>query len=85
MKSVSKKVMYKKKIDHTQIPYHIMLLPGMIFLFIFHIIPLGGLVMAFQNFMPIKGIFKSEFVGLKNFKWLFKLPSFWNVVVNTLV
>lgn len=84
MKSVTKR--NKKGIfDRTQIPYHIMLFPGMVCLLIFHIVPMGGLVMAFQNFMPIKGILRSEFVGLKNFKWLFKLPSFWNVVRNTLI
>lgn len=68
-----------------QVPYHIMLLPGMIFLIIFSIIPMGGLVMAFQNFQPISGIIHSDFVGLMNFKRLFIMPDFWRVIYNTLI
>ena len=70
---------------HKQWPYHLMMVPGMVFLIIFHLIPMGGLMMAFQNFMPIKGLFGSEFVGLKNFERLFKLPTFWKVLRNTIV
>lgn len=68
-----------------QWPYHLMMLPGMLFLMIFHIVPMGGLIMAFQDFMPIKGIFGSKFVGLKNFQRLFKLPTFWKVLRNTII
>ena len=46
---------------------------------------MGGLLMAFQDFMPIKGLFGSRFVGLKNFERLFKLPTFWRVLRNTVV
>lgn len=69
----------------NQVPYHLMLLPGMCFLIVFSIIPMGGLVMAFQNFQPIAGIFNSKFVGLLNFKRLFMMPAFWRVINNTLV
>ncbi len=64
--------------------YHLMLLPGMILLIIFHIIPMGGLIMAFQNFKPIKGIFGSEFIGLKMFKHFLALPDFKQILFNTL-
>lgn len=70
---------------YSQLPYHMMLLPGMIFLIIFHIIPMGGLIMAFQNYIPIKGLLGSEFVGFKNFQRLFKLPTFWTVLGNTII
>lgn len=70
---------------HKQWPYHLMMLPGMIFLIIFHLVPMGGLLMAFQDFMPIKGLFGSRFVGLKNFERLFKLPTFWRVLRNTVI
>lgn len=65
--------------------YHLMLLPGMVFLLIFHVIPLGGIVMAFQNFKPIKGIWHSDFIGLENFKQLFMLPDFRQIMANTVV
>lgn len=75
----------KKGGRYQQSAYHLMLLPGMIFLIIFHIVPLGGLVMAFQNFVPSKGLLHSKFVGLKNFERLFKLPTFWSVLRNTII
>lgn len=62
-----------------------MLAPGMLFLLLFHIVPMGGLIMAFQNYVPIKGLLGSDFVGLKNFQRLFRLPTFWNVLKNTVV
>lgn len=65
--------------------YHVMLLPGMIFLVIFSIIPMFGIVMAFQNFVPAKGIFGSKFVGLAQFQRLFMLPDFRQILENTLI
>lgn len=70
---------------HKQGPYHLMLLPGMVLLFIFHLVPMVGLLMAFEDFMPIKGLFGSKFVGLANFQRLFKLPTFWRILRNTIV
>lgn len=71
--------------SRAQLPYHLMLAPGMLFLLLFHIVPMGGLIMAFQNYVPIKGLLGSDFVGLKNFQRLFRLPTFWNVLKNTVV
>ncbi len=65
--------------------YHLMLLPGMAFLFLFHIVPLAGVTIAFQNFKPVKGIFGSQFIGLENFGRLFYLPDFWQIMENTLL
>ena len=48
-----------------------MLLPGVLVLFVYTILPLLGNVMAFQNFQPILGFFKSKWVGLDNFKYMF--------------
>ena len=64
---------------------HLMLLPGVIFIFIFSYLPMFGLIMAFQNFSPRKGFLGSDFVGLANFEYVFKLPSIWNIVYNTLL
>jgi len=69
----------------SQLYYHLMLLPGMIFLILFHYIPIGGIVMAFQNFVPAKGIFRSEWVGLKNFKRLLIKNDIQELLRNTLV
>ena len=50
---------------------YLMTVPGILFFLVFSYIPMGGLVMAFQNFNLVKGIFGSEFGGLNNFKFLF--------------
>jgi len=43
-----------------------------------------GILIAFEDFDPIKGIFKSDFVGLQNFKFFFSGSNWLTVTVNTL-
>lgn len=62
-----------------------MMLPGMIFLLLFNIMPMSGLIMAFQNFLPAKGLLGSDWVGLDNFKFMFMLPDSRQIFVNTVV
>lgn len=66
-------------------PLHLMIAPPLIVLLIFGYIPIVGLVMAFEKFYPTLGMFKSPWVGWDNFVFLFKLPSIWNVIENTVV
>lgn len=70
---------------NSEMYYHLMLIPGMVLLVIFSIIPMFGIVMAFQKFVPAKGIFGSDFVGLKNFDLLFMYPDVRKVIANTLI
>lgn len=65
--------------------YYLMLLPALVYLIIFEFIPMFGLVMAFQNFKPGKGIFHSDWVGLANFKRLFASSDTFELFRNTLV
>lgn len=51
---------------------------------IFYYLPLGGWVIAFQNYKPALGMFKSEFVRLQKFQQLFSDSSFLEVIRNTL-
>lgn len=51
---------------------------------IFYYIPLGGWIMAFQNYKPKDGILHSDFIGLAKFKFLFSDSTFLKVVRNTL-
>ena len=62
-----------------------MMMPGMIFLLIFSYIPMFGIVMAFQDYIPAKGIFGSKFVGLKHFQYIFSLPDIGQIIRNTVV
>lgn len=68
-----------------EMQYHLLLLPGMILLFIFAIIPMFGIIVAFEDYVPARGIFKSAWVGFENFKLLFMLPDSGQVFRNTLV
>ncbi|MDO4292650.1 MAG: ABC transporter permease subunit [Eubacteriales bacterium] len=52
--------------------------------FIFCYLPLGGWLMAFQNYKPKDGIFHSAFVGLDKFEQLFSDMTFLRVIRNTL-
>ena len=67
-----------------ELPFYLMLLPGTMFTLVFSYFPLFGLVMAFQNFVPLRGFQKSEWVGLQNFHNMLALPNFWNVIGNAL-
>jgi putative aldouronate transport system permease protein len=64
---------------------HVMLLFPVIMIFVFQYIPLGGIVMAFQNYSPAKGFLDSPFVGLANFQRLFNTPGFVQSVINTFI
>lgn len=68
-----------------ELPLHILMIPGIILVFIFNYIPMFGIVIAFQKFVPAKGIWKSQWIGLDNFEYIFKLPNIGSVVWNTLL
>lgn len=65
--------------------YYIMLIPGFLFFLIFCYGPMYGLVIAFQEYYPLKGIRGSEFIGFKHFQDLFQNPFFLSVLKNTLI
>lgn len=63
---------------------YMLLLPSALLLLCFAYLPLGGLVMAFQDFTPSKGIFGSPFVGIKHFVQFFNSYQFKVTLLNTL-
>lgn len=65
-------------------PFHVLLLPGVILTFIFSYLPMYGVIMAFQDFNPGLGFFKSPWVGFDNFKLIFSQPQFLITIYNTL-
>jgi len=58
--------------------------PGILWFLLFAYLPMLGLIMAFQNFSAAKGIFGSEFVGLKNFEFFVGSKDFFTITYNTL-
>ncbi|RED56593.1 ABC transporter permease [Cohnella lupini] len=68
-----------------EMPLHVMLLPGVLFVLLFAYGPMVGIVIAFQKFSPTKGLFGSEWIGFDNFTYVFGLPNTLNVIRNTIV
>lgn len=63
-----------------------MLLPGVIAVLVFAYLPMGGLIIAFQRYVPAKGFFgNQEWVGLRNIHYVFSMPNFVTALSNTLV
>ncbi|WP_420849529.1 ABC transporter permease [Paenibacillus montanisoli] len=62
-----------------------MLLPGVIFTIIYAYGPMAGIVMAFQQFEPLSGFWKSDWVGVDNFDYVFHMPDFKQVLWNTVI
>ena len=65
-------------------PLYLMLLPGIVYIFIFHYIPMYGVTIAFKDFYASKGILGSPWVGLENFQRVFNSPDFLRLIWNTL-
>ena len=63
---------------------YLMCIPGLVYLIVFHYVPMYGIMMAFQNFSFKKGIFGSPFNNFANFKELFGSQIFYRVLRNSL-
>lgn len=81
----SEKVKKKKIFRRRDIPLYIMALPTIIWLIMFCYLPMGGLVLAFKKYNVQDGIWGSQFVGLKNFEYLFSTTDAFNITRNTVL
>lgn len=84
-KSLQKSKKIKKLNFSLQFNYTLMTVPGLLWLVLFSIVPMVGILMAFEDYNPTRGWFRSEWVGLDNFKYLFSMGDAWQVLINTLV
>ena len=64
---------------------YLMAVPVIVYFFIFNYIPMGGILMAFEDYSIKKGIFGSTFVGFDNFIRFFNSIYCWRVIRNTLL
>jgi len=62
-----------------------MILPVVVYFIVFSYLPMCGVLIAFENYMPNQGIFGSEWVGLENFKQFFGGIYFGRLLRNTLL
>ena len=90
MKSGKKKIqkLPKKRVPFKrQLPFYIMMAPGLILIAVLFYLPLPGLAIAFKNFNPVDGIWGSPWMDplWKNFEFFFKSDTAVKVTVNTIV
>jgi putative aldouronate transport system permease protein len=64
--------------------YLLMAAPALLLLIVFNYLPLIGTVVAFKNYKFSQGIFGSEWVGLKNFSYLFGSDTALRITFNTI-
>ena len=80
-KSLKSKVAYVKK---NWMLYIFFLMPALLLTIIFKYVPMGGLLIAFEDYNVINGVFGSPWVGLEYFKRFLSSPDFMNYLMNTL-
>lgn len=71
----------KRILQHWEL--YLFLLPAVIYLLIMHYGPMYGVIIAFQDYKPRKGIAGSDWVGIKHFVRLFGMANFVTYLKNT--
>ena len=86
VKAPTKVINRKSKWFRKELPFHLFLLPAVIIVFIYMYIPMAGMSIAFQKFIPAKGLFGNQkWIGLDNFIYLMNLPGATRALSNTVV
>lgn len=62
---------------------YLLLFPTFLYVAIFLYAPMGGIVIAFQDYSPTRGIWGSEWVGFRHFERFFNTWHFWQILWNT--
>lgn len=78
------KLSWKRDWKQNKVLY-LVFVPAFLYFFILHYLPMGGILIAFQNYKMTKGIFGSQWVGIQNFIDLFTGETFGLVMRNTIV
>jgi putative aldouronate transport system permease protein len=64
---------------------YLLMLPGIVFFVLFKYVPMWGIVIAFQDYSPYMGVWKSAWVGLDHFARFFSNPDFIILFRNTMM
>ena len=62
---------------------YLLLIPAVVYIFVFNYMPLYGIQIAFKKFSARKGYLGSPWVGFKYFERFFDSPDFWRLIKNT--
>lgn len=83
-----RELLLKKSKRHGQlvkdVSYTLLALPAVVWLILFHYLPISGVVLAFKEYRFSDGIFGSSWIGFKNFEFFFKSSDAWIVLRNTI-
>jgi putative aldouronate transport system permease protein len=77
--------MLKKGLGNDKLLVFLLMLPGILHFLIFKYVPLAGNVIAFQDYSMFRGIWDSNWVGLKHFVTIFTYEEFFQVLRNTIM
>ena len=80
-----KSIKKRKKLSSAALQDYSLALIPILYVFIFKYLPMGGIIIAFKDYRYDKGIFGSEWVGFRNFKFFFESNDFVRITRNTLV
>lgn len=83
----------KRRLAYLRSHYdmYLLLIPGLLFIFVFNYLPMYGITLAFKDFNmfagsnPFSSLLKSEWVGLEHFRNLFGRSDFRQAFGNTLI
>lgn len=76
------RTLLRRYVTHKEL--FILLIPGLTYYVIFHYLPIYGLQIAFKDYFVLRGIWGSPWVGLANFREIFSIGSFRQVLRNTI-
>lgn len=76
---------YSLRYFRRALPVYFMLLPGVLYFVVIKYIPMLGIAIAFQEYNPFQGFWRSEWVGFGHFRRLFAEPNFLLLLKNTLI
>ncbi|WP_256223330.1 sugar ABC transporter permease [Paenibacillus sp. 1_12] len=62
---------------------YLLLMPGLLYFLVFKYLPMWGVLIAFKNYQPFLGFFKSQWVGMDNFVVFLQNPDFFRLLKNT--
>lgn len=81
--TMTQKKGFAKKL-REQWQWYLLLAPSLVYLFIFNYVPLYGIQISFRQFRPSRGIWGSDWVGLKFFKQFMNYAGFETIMRNTI-
>ncbi len=64
---------------------YLLLLPGLVYFVVFKYLPMFGILIAFEDYVPFSGVLGSQWVGMKWFSYFFSFPAWLTYLKNTLI